>query len=143
MAQINNRADLRKAIELLEQKKEVQQTAVKGQYHEVKTALAPVNIVKNTYSRLAEIPEVRKTLINTVVGFALGYVAKKANEVMNEETMNRLVGNMVNHTLTKIETKDPDSFSSKAISFVRKMVKEDHPLYQFVGYRTLNIDSKA
>ena len=135
MAQINTQAELRQAIADLESKKAMQKMVIKGEARLVKEALSPVNLVKNTFSRLAEIPEVRKTLVNTIIGFGLGYVAKKATAVMSEQSLDHFVGNIINSQVSKIEDNDPDSFFSKSLSYVRKNIKTESPLYPFLGYR--------
>lgn len=135
MAQIKTQAELRQAIADLERKKTMQEMVIKGEARLVKEAFSPVNLVKNTFSRLAEIPEVRKTLVNTIIGFGLGYVAKKATTVMSEQTLDQFVGNVINSQVSKIEENDPDSFFSKSLSYVRKNIKTESPLYPFLGYK--------
>ncbi len=82
MEQIKTQKELRQAIAELERRKTIQELEIKSEFDQVKQALKPVNLVRNTFSRFAEIPEVRRTLISTVVGFGMGYVAKKAKDVL-------------------------------------------------------------
>lgn len=124
MKEISSSAELKAEILELEKREKVQKLVVKDQLIEAKHALNPTTLVKNTYSRLAEIPEVKRTLINTIIGFSLGYLSKKASETLNEESLNRLVGNLVDYSLDRIVQKDPDSLLSKGISFTRNVVKE-------------------
>ncbi len=135
MEQIKTEVELRQAIAELERKKTVQQLEIKSEIEQVKHAMKPVNIVRNTFSRFAEIPEVRRTLISTVVGFGMGYVAKKAKDVLSEESLDNMVSSLVHTQMSKQENNNPDSFLTKAITYFRKNLKEESPLYPFIGYR--------
>lgn len=135
MGQISTQEELRKAIAMLEQKQLMQGNEIKQDFLDAKHAFRPGNVIKNTFSRLAEIPEVKQTMINTMVGFGLGYVSRKASMIMNEESLDNIASNLVVTQLNKMEQKDPDSFLSKAISFVRKNIKRGSPLHPFLGYR--------
>lgn len=135
MGQINTQDELRRAIADLERKKSVQELEMKSDFEQVKHAMKPVNLVRNTFSQFAEIPEVRRTLISTVVGFGMGYVAKKAKDVLSEESMDNMVSTLVHTQMSKLENKNPDSFLTKAVTYFRKNLKEESPLYPFIGYR--------
>jgi L-alanine-DL-glutamate epimerase-like enolase superfamily enzyme len=136
MGQINTQEELRRAIADLEKKKSMQEMVMKGQFEQVKTEMKPVNLVRNTFSRFAAIPEVRKTLIDTIVGFGIGYIANKATKVMSEESLDNIVGNLVNKQVSRMEQNDPESFFSKSLSYVRKNIKRESPLYPFLGYKS-------
>lgn len=135
MGQINTQDELRRAIADLERKKSVLELEMKSDLEQVKHAMKPVNLVRNTFSQFAEIPEVRRTLISTVVGFGMGYVAKKAKDVLSEESMDNMVSTLVHTQMSKLENKNPDSFLTKAVTYFRKNLKEESPLYPFIGYR--------
>lgn len=135
MEQINTQNELRLAIAELERKKTVQHLEIKSELDQVKHALKPVNLVRNTFSRFAEIPEVRRTLISTVVGFGMGYVAKKAKDVLAEESLDNMVSSLVHTQMSKQENNNPDSYLTKAITYFRKNLKQESPLYPFIGYR--------
>ena len=135
MGQINTQDELRRAIADLERKKSVLELEMKSDFEQVKHAMKTVNLVRNTFSQFAEIPEVRRTLISTVVGFGMGYVAKKAKDVLSEESMDNMVSTLVHTQMSKLENKNPDSFLTKAVTYFRKNLKEESPLYPFIGYR--------
>lgn len=135
MGQISTQDELRQAIADLERKRSVQELEMKSDLEQVKHAMKPVNLVRNTFSQFAEIPEIRRTLISTVVGFGMGYVAKKAKDVLSEESMDNMVSTLVHTQMSKLENKNPDSFLTKAVTYFRKNLKEESPLYPFIGYR--------
>ena len=132
---ITNDADLQAAIKELERKVKLDEEEIKDNYDEVKVNLNPKRVVKNTFSYVAETPEVQRTLVNTAIGFILGYASKKAVELLSEQSLNRTVENLVNHQITKLENKDPHSLLSKGISLFRKHTPPDSPIYPLVKYR--------
>lgn len=132
---ITNTEDLHKAIYELESKVKVQEIEIKDNYSQVKQNLNPKRVVKNTFSYVAETPEIQKTLVNTIIGFIIGYASKKAVELLSEDVLDRTVHNLVNHHISKIENKQPESLLSKGISLVRKHTPTDSPIYPFVRYK--------
>ncbi|MCW3107163.1 MAG: hypothetical protein JWQ09_1669 [Segetibacter sp.] len=132
---ISNAEDLHKAMNELETKIQVQELEIKNNYGQVKENLHPKRAVKNTFSYVAETPEIQRTLVNTAIGFILGYASKKAVELLSEKNLDRTVQNFVNHQITKIENREPDSLISKGISLIRKHTPYDSPIYPFVQYK--------
>ncbi len=118
----------------LQQKINVQEVKMKDQFEQVKENLEPKNLIKNTYSHIGESPEIQRTLLNTIIGFAIGYGFKKAKDLMNEETLDRLGKNLVHTALNKMEASNPHGILSKGIKMLRKTTPEDSRLHQFIGY---------
>jgi predicted nuclease with TOPRIM domain len=132
---IHNTEDLKKAMNELESRVKVQESEIKENFVEVKENLRPKRVVRNTFSYLAETPEIQKTLINTVIGFILGYASKKAVEVLSEQSLDRTVQNILNHQMTKLENNQPDSLLAKGITLFRRHTPPDSPIYPFVRYK--------
>ncbi len=133
---ITNSQELQEAIKELEGKVENQQLDIKGNYLQIKDNLRPKKVAKNTFSYLAETPEIQRTFVNTVIGFILGYASKKAVELASVNTLDRTVHNLVNHQLTKLERRQPESWLSRGISLFRKHTPPDSPIYPFIKYRS-------
>jgi predicted nuclease with TOPRIM domain len=132
---IHNTEDLKKAMDELQSRINFQESEIKENFVEVKENLRPKRVVRNTFSFLAETPEIQKTLVNTVVGFILGYASKKAVEVLSEQSLDRTVQNILNHQMTKLENKQPESLLAKGITLFRRHTPPDSPIYPFVKYR--------
>ncbi len=132
---ITNSKELQEAIKELEGRVDVQQHSIKGNYQQVKDNLKPTRVAKNTFSYVAETPEIQRTFVNTVIGFILGYASKKAVELVSENALDRTVHNLVNHQVTKMERRQPEGLLAKGISLFRKHTPPDSPLYPFVRYR--------
>lgn len=139
---IANGTELQNAITALEQEVKVEEAQIKASFAQVKEAVQPKNLLRNTFSYVAETPEVQKVLINTIVGFILGYTSKKAAQVLSEDKLDRIVDNFnrtletaVSHQLTKFEKKKPDSWLVKGLGLIRKHTPPSSPIYPFVRYR--------
>lgn len=132
---ITNSEELQQAMKELENEVQVQELQMKGNYNQVKENLNPKRVVKNTFSYVAETPEVQRTLVNTVIGFILGYASKKAVELLSEESLNSTVENLVNYQVDNFEQKHPDSLLAKGISLFRKHTPPHSPIYPFVRYK--------
>jgi hypothetical protein len=131
---IHNTEDLKQAMNALQSRIEGQEVELKVGYSQVKENLQPKRVAKNTFSYLAETPEIQKTLVNTVIGFILGYASKKAVALMSEDLLDRTVQNLVSHQMTKLEQKQPNSLLAKGITLFRKHTPADSPIYPFVQY---------
>ena len=132
---ISNSEDLQKAIYDLEAKVKVQALEIKDNYDQVKENMHPKRVIRNTFSYVGETPEIQRTLVNTVIGFILGYASKKAVELLSEDVLDRTIHNIVNHQLTRLENKEPGTLLSKGISLVRKHTPNDSAIYPFVRYK--------
>ena len=132
---VKNSKDLETAMKNLEQKINMQEVKIKDHYEQVKENLQPKNLIKNTYSHIGESPEIQKTLLNTIIGLAIGYGFKKAKDLMNEQTLDRLGKNLIDSILTKIEDSNPQGLVSKSVKMFRQSTPVDSQLHQFVGYR--------
>ena len=132
---IKNADDLKAAISRLEKQVEVDEFAIKTDFERVKENLQPKRVLKNTFSFAAETPEVQKILVNTVVGFILGYASKRAAELLSEQSLNRTVENIVNHHINELENKHSGSVLSKGIALFRRFTPINSPLYPLIRYK--------
>ena len=128
MKPISTSAELKAAIAELEKKREVQQLTIKGQFAQTKQALNPVNMIKNTFSHVAETPEIKKTLISTVIGIGLGYLSNKAVHALKEDKLDRMINNFIDQGLNKLEERNPNGFLSKAVSLTRQVARDSKPV---------------
>jgi hypothetical protein len=124
MKQISTSAELKAAIAELEKKREIQQLTIKGQIAQTKEALNPVHLIKNTFSHVAETPEIKKTLISTIIGIGIGYLSNKAVAFLKEDKLDRMIHNFIDQGLDKIEQKKPNGLLAQAVSLTRQVAKD-------------------
>lgn len=133
--QINDSKELKQAMDDLQRRVKVQEVEIKASYEDLKEDLRLKNLMKNKFQQFAETPEIQRTLLSTAMGLVLGFAAKKVTEILSEQSLNRAVENVLNHSVHKLENKNPQSLLSKGISLVRKYTPNDSPIYPYVRYR--------
>lgn len=133
---IKNADDLKAAIKELEKRVEADQFELKENFVQVKENLQPKRVIKNSFSYAAETPEIQRTLVNTAIGFILGYASKKATQLLSEHQLDRTVENIVNHHINELENRQPGSLLSKGISLFRKHTPPSSPIYPLIKYRS-------
>lgn len=131
---ISNGKELKLAIAELESKLNVNETIIRHNITELKEGLEPKRLFANTFSRLAETPGIKKIILNTAVGFVLGYVSRKSASIFNETTVTAFAENFVNQNINRIEKNAPNNLISRCICFVRKYTPPTSPLYGFLKY---------
>ncbi len=134
MATISNSDQLRIRMLELELKMRDQEAQIRKNYGALKENLQPNNLMKNSFSYLAETPGLKKTLINTTIGFIIGYASKKAGELLTERSISSTLEKLTQHQLDKWENKEPRDLISTGISLIRKFTPSDSPIYPFVKY---------
>ena len=132
---VKNSEDLQTAMKNLQQKINMQEVKMKDHYEEVRENMQPKNLLKNTYSHIGESPEIQRIILNTLIGIAIGYGFKKAKELLEEQSLDRLGKNLIDTVLTKVEQSNPQGLLSKGVKMFRQSTPVDSPLHKFVGYR--------
>ncbi len=134
IGKISNQKDLHIAISQLEKQIAGKEMNIETTVNDIKEGLKPNHLLRNTFSYLAQTPELKKIIINTAIGFTIGYLTKKTATAINEFSINRLAENFVHHHIDRLENKNPDSWLSKGIQLVRKYTPPSSPIYGFVKY---------
>lgn len=98
---INNSYELEAAIIELEKRKVIQETLLKEQFHAVKESMKPMNIIKNSFSKLTHTPEIRDGVFKTIAGVGIGLLTKNMFLGKAIPLVKSLVGNAVESNLDK------------------------------------------
>lgn len=92
---INNSKELSAAIVELEKRKVIQESLLKDQFHAVKESLKPMNMIKNTFSKITHTPELRDGVFKTIAGVGIGLLTKNMFLGKALPLVRSLVGNAV------------------------------------------------
>lgn len=120
---ISSRKELSQRIALLQQQLHDRECLIKDNYQQLKTNLKPINLLHETVDHFFETPKIKKGFIKAAIGFAVVYLSKRAAEKATQ------------HYLNKWENKNPESWLSKGISFIRDVAPPDSPIYPFVRHK--------
>ena len=115
--------ELHKAIAQLEikQKKELQ--ALKSHFHETYESLKPVNLVKSLAVDVFASPEIKDGLVNSSIGLAAGFLAKKVVSRSDSSPAVKLIGTVIELGVANLVTKNPDGIKNIATILVNAAVR--------------------
>ena len=102
---IHNAEELKSAIEELERKKDIEETAIKVEFKEVYQTYRPANILKNTISEVAAAPKFRHNLLNIAIGLGAGYLSQKLVVGRSAGLLKRVVGTALQFGVTSLVAK--------------------------------------
>ncbi len=74
---INNKSELDTAITEMEIRKQIQGKLLVDQFKATRESLQPINLIKNSFSKLTQIPGIEEGIVNTIAGIAVGILSKK------------------------------------------------------------------
>ena len=132
---VTNTKELREAMQELEKTIERQEADMKDQTVHLKENLQPRKLFSNTFSYFAEQPEIQKIMVNTAIGFILGYTSKKVAELLNERDLNMTVENLVSRQLDRLQSQEPKGLLAQGITILRESTPPESPMYPFVKYK--------
>jgi hypothetical protein len=125
MKPITSTKELKDAIAELERRTKSSEITLKGEVQEAKVALRPQTVLKNTFSSISETPEIRKVLVSTLIGIGIGYVSKKAQQMLTEENLNRFMASLVDKGVHELKQRYPHPLVSKGIDAARNSAREN------------------
>ena len=104
--------ELKESILLLEIKQANETRLLKEEVKTIFENLSPVNIVKNTLKELACVPDLKGNLVNTGLGFAVGYVSKKIVVGTTHKPLRQLLGTLLQIGVSNLVAKNPEIIKS-------------------------------
>jgi hypothetical protein len=118
MRKIHTADDLKEVIADLEKKKEVEEAAMKSEFHATYETYKPANILKNTLSEVSASPKFRHNLLNVALGLGAGYLSRRLMVGRQAGLLKRVIGTAVQFGVTSLIAKkgsDDDVTSKKGI----------------------------
>ena len=109
MKKIHNSTDLQEAIVELKQKKDIEELALRYQFHETLVVFKPSNILKNTVSEVAASTTFKHNLLNVVVGLGAGYLSKKLVVGREAGLLKRSLGTALQFAVTSLIAKNKEN----------------------------------
>lgn len=106
MKKIYKAEDLKNAILELEVKKNIEEEALKRQFHETVETFKPSNILKNTVSEVAASPQFKHNLLNLALGLGAGYITNKIAVGKKAGLFARTLGTALQFGVTSLVVKN-------------------------------------
>lgn len=112
MEKIITTADLKIAIQQLEQKQADELVLLKAQFHTTYENLKPINIIKNTFKEIISAPDLKTNIVNSVIGLATGFAAKKVFIGKTHNPLTKLAGVVIEMIVANKAVKNAEGIKS-------------------------------
>ena len=124
MNQINSITDLKAAIDLLEIKQVNEKQLLREQIKITAESLKPVNLVKHALSELTTSPEIKESMLSTVIGLATGYLSKKIIIGSTHNPIKQFLGFVLQLGVTGVASKNADDIKSVVGGLISKIFRK-------------------
>jgi hypothetical protein len=124
---IDSRESLIAAIERLEAEQKEHIDAIKTDMHDAYESLKPVHVIKTLVKELFTSPEVRQDLFQSGVGLGAGFLAKKLVVGNSHNLFKRLMGHLVQVSVTNMVNSNEEVIESKGRSLIQRLIKRYRP----------------
>lgn len=122
MKNITSIDELRDSIFLLEMKQANDWYLLKEEFHTTYENLKPINIIRNKFKDLASTPNLQSTVVNSVIGLATGFIAKKVFIGTSHNPITKLLGLILEIAVANKVSKNADGIKSAGSSILKKII---------------------
>ncbi|MBK7871487.1 MAG: hypothetical protein IPJ74_12835 [Saprospiraceae bacterium] len=119
MQKINSETDLRAAILLLENKQKEEGKVMREQFHIAYDSIRPINLIKSTFREAAASQEIKDNILTVSVGLTAGYLSKALFVNVSNSPFRRLLGTVLQLSITNIVVKNPEVVQSLGRGILR------------------------
>ena len=123
--QINNKAALDAAIRELEKKKTIQQETLVAHYKATRESLSPLNLIKDGFNKLTQMPGIQDDLIKTVAGVSMAFLSKKLFLGSSPSLLKKALGGIVEFAVVKSTIGNADKIKAYGISIYNNLFKKN------------------
>ncbi len=124
MKKISSALELKEAVILLELQQLYEVELLKEQFKITYESLKPANIIKNSIKEIVAEPGLKTNVINAVVGFATGFIAKKVFVGTSHNPITKIFGVALELVVANKVALNAEGIKSIAGSLLEKFI---HP----------------
>ncbi len=124
MEKITTVADLKSAIQQLEYKQAIELVLLKEQFYTTYESLKPINIIRNKFKEMILAPDFKTNLVNSAIGLATGFVAKKVFVGKTHNPLTKLLGTIVEIVIANKTIKNADGIKSIGSIILNKIINK-------------------
>jgi hypothetical protein len=121
--EINNSAELKEAIKLLEKQKSIQKERLTEQFHIAYESLKPINILKNSLNKVVNSPGVSDNIIDTSISLGAGLLSKKLLIGKSAGIVKKILGLALEFGVAGLVSKNSDAIKSGSLNLLGKIFK--------------------
>ncbi len=97
MATLNPEDSLNASIAALEQQKQEELLSLKQHLHSTGESMKPGNLIKSALRDISSSPQIKSLVIKTVIGLAVGFIAKKLIAKTQKNSKHQMLGNALQY----------------------------------------------
>jgi hypothetical protein len=124
MESITSTAELKKAIQLLENEQAVNLQRLKEQFSPIYESFKPVNLFKNTLNDVTSSPYLIENIIGVALGLATGYFTKRIVVGASVNRVRKLMGSVLQFGVTKVVAQHTDTIKSIGRNFIQHIFRK-------------------
>ena len=126
MENITSVADIKSAIQLLEEEQSARGQQLKEQFYLTFESLKPVNLLKSTIKDISSSPYLIDNILGTAMGLASGYLSRKVVVGASGNLLRKLFGVILQLGVTNLVARHPNEVKSLShLIFQRILRKKD------------------
>ena len=114
MGSINNLADLKAAIQTLENRETVELLLLKEEFLITIDAIKPLNVIKSSISEMTSSPDFKNKFVETTLGLTVGYLSKTLLFGPTYNPIKQLIGDYLELGIANIVSKNQGALKSVA-----------------------------
>jgi len=115
---------LHQLILLKEEEHKIEAKLLKEHFHVTYESLKPAAIIKNLFNDITSDPGIKAGALNTAIGLAVGFIAKKVVTPKTNNPFTNLFGNAVEMIVANKVTKNADGIKSIAGILLDKILNQ-------------------
>ncbi len=123
---ITTTADLKSAIQQLEQKQAAEWPLLKDEFRNTYERLKLINIIKSTFKNAVAVPDLKTNVVNTAIGLTTGIVAKKILVGKTLNPLKQLLGIIVEIAVAGKVAKNADGIKSIGNMIMKKIFNQEN-----------------
>lgn len=120
---VTNKAELDAAILALERKQVEQKLELSRQFKQVKESLSPLNLIKQSVSKLTSAPEFGDSILKTITGLGVGVLSKKLFLGNSPGMIKKILGSVLELAATKTTISNADKIKAYGSAIYNNLFK--------------------
>jgi hypothetical protein len=124
MKPITTSADLKMAIQQLEQQQAYEFALLKEEFHATGEKLKPLNIIKRSFKNAVSGPDLKTNVMNAAIGLATGIVTKKLMVGKTINPLKKLFGALLEMAVANKVSKNAEDIKSTGTAILKKIFRK-------------------
>ena len=125
MNKITTIAELKESIQELEIKQASDKALMVEEFKMTYENLKPINLIKNKITDIVTDPDLKKTMLDTTLSLAAGYLSKKMIVGSTHNPLKQLLGNLLQVGVTSYVSKNSEDIKSVVMSLVGNLMDKN------------------